>query len=70
MEFVQYVLWENSYVQYLEWISLFDIIWHFKCIYLKENFCVLIQIALKVVLDSLTDNWSALVQAIGYKPLP
>ena len=46
----------------------------FKCIFLKENICILIEISLKLVCYGLTDNKSTLVQVtvcrlISDKPL-
>ena len=47
----------------------------FKCIFIKEKFCVSIQILLKFVLEGTIDNNSASVQVMagrraGNKPLP
>ena len=47
----------------------------FKCIFLNENFCILIEIWLRLVPEGLIDNKSALVQVMacrlfGDKPLP
>ena len=46
----------------------------FKCIFMNEKFCILIQISLKFVLDVSIDNEPALVQVMawhwaGAKPL-
>ena len=47
----------------------------FKCIFMKEKFCILIQISLKSVPKVPIDNEAALVQVMawhlfGTKPLP
>ena len=40
----------------------------FKCIFVNEKFCILIQISLKFVLKGEIDNKSALVQVFGLAP--
>ena len=47
----------------------------FKCTFMNENFCILIQVSLKLVLKGPIDNKPALVQVMawcrtGDKPLP
>ena len=47
----------------------------FKCIYVNENFCILLQISLMFLPKGLINNKSALVQVMawrktGHKPLP
>ena len=48
---------------------------NFKCVFINEIFCILIQISLQFIPKGLIDNKAALVQAMtwrqtGAKPLP
>ena len=40
---------------------------NFKCIFMNEKFCILIQILLKIVPNGLVDNQSALVHVMSWR---